>query len=61
MFIKGVNMSIILKNKNNFSIIQIDNVTNIAYNAGTKIYTITAGGSSTTYSSDSYYLTIFLI
>ena len=52
-------MSIILKNKNNFSIIQIDNVTNIAYNAGTKIYTITYGSSQTaSFSADDWLVAI---
>lgn len=55
-------MTIILKSKTTFDIIQINNVTNIAYNEGTKIYTITvSGGTTSTYSSDSYYLSVFLI
>lgn len=54
-------MTVIIKSKTSFDIIQLDNVTNIAYNAITKIYTITAAGGTTNYSSDSYYLSVFLI
>lgn len=55
-------MTIILKSKTTFDIVQIDDVASIAYNKGTKIYTITtSGGTSSTYSSDAYYLSVFLI
>ena len=55
-------MTVIIKSKTTFDIVQLDNVTNIAYNAGTKVYTITvSGGTSTTYSSDNYYMSVFLI
>lgn len=55
-------MTVIIKSKTTFDIVQLDNVTNIAYNAGTKVYTITvSGGSTSTYSSDNYYLSVFLI
>ena len=55
-------MNIILKSKTSFAIVQIDDVASIAYNKATKIYTITtSGGTSTTYSSDAYYLSIFLL
>lgn len=55
-------MTVIIKSKTTFDIVQLNNVTNIAYNAGTKIYTITvSGGTSTTYSSDNYYMSVFLI
>ena len=55
-------MTLIMKSKTTFDIVQINNVTNIAYNSATKVYTITvSGGSTSTYSSDSYYLSVFLI
>lgn len=55
-------MTVIIKSKTTFDIVQLNNVTNIAYNAGTKVYTITvSGGTSTTYSSDNYYMSVFLI
>ena len=54
-------MTVIIKSKTTFDIVQLDNVTNIAYNAGTKTYTITASGGTTTYSSDNYYMSVFLI
>lgn len=54
-------MTVIIKSKTTFDIVQLDNVTNIAYNAGTKIYSITNSGGTVTYSSDNYYLSVFLI
>ncbi|MBO7731224.1 MAG: hypothetical protein J6S67_01675 [Methanobrevibacter sp.] len=45
-------MDIILVNKNDFQIDQYSGVTNIAYNAGTGIYTITYGSPSQTTSYD---------
>lgn len=54
-------MTVIIKSKTTFDIVQLDNVTNIAYNAGTKVYTITSSGGTVTYSSDNYYLSVFLI
>lgn len=55
-------MTIIIKSKTSFDITQIDDVATIAYNKATKIYTVTtANNVSTTYSSDSYYLSVFLI
>lgn len=53
-------MTIIVKNKTTFDTVQISNVTNIAYNTSTKIYTITAG-STTTYSSDNYFISILIL
>lgn len=54
-------MTVIMKSKTTFDIVQLDNVTNIAYNAGTKIYSITNSDGTTTYSSDNYYMSVFLI
>lgn len=52
-------MKVVVKNKLTFDTTQYDNVSNIAYNAGTKIYTITYGSSQTaSFSSDSYLLAI---
>lgn len=49
-------MSIIIKNKSTFDTIQVDNVSNIAYD-GTN-YAITAGGSTTNYSAATYLINI---
>ena len=54
-------MTVIIKSKTSFDIVQLDNVSNIAYNASTKIYSITNSGGTVTYSSDNYYLSVFLI
>lgn len=50
-------MTIIVIDKDTFSQTQYNNVTNIAYNAGTKICTITAG-SAYSYSLDDYLISI---
>lgn len=52
-------MKVVVKNKLTFNTTQYDNVSNIAYNSGTKIYTITYGSSQTaSFSSDSYLIAI---
>ena len=52
-------MKVIVKNKLTFDTIQYDNVSNIAYDASTKIYTITYGSSQTaSVSSDNYLVAI---
>lgn len=52
-------MKVILKNKNNFNTIEIDNVTNVAL-SGTTI-SITANGTTSTYSTNSWYFTMLLM
>lgn len=54
-------MTVIIKSKTTFDIVQLNNVSNIAYNSGTKVYTITHSGGTVTYSSDNYYMSVFLI
>lgn len=52
-------MKVVVKNKNTFDTQQIDNVSNIAYDASTKIYTITYESSQTaSFSADSYLVAI---
>lgn len=52
-------MKIVLMNKTTFSTANYVNVTNIAYNASTKVYTITYGENQTTsYSSNDWLLSI---
>lgn len=50
-------MTVIIIDKDTFDQIQYNNVTNIAYDAGTKICTITAS-STVTYSLDDYLVSI---
>lgn len=52
-------MVVVVKNKLTFTTTQYDNVSNIAYNSGTKVYTITFGNSQTaTFSSDDWLVAI---
>ena len=52
-------MKIVLMNKTTFSTANYVNVTNIAYNASTKVYKITYGENQTTsYSSNDWLLSI---
>ena len=52
-------MVVVVKNKLTFTTTQYDNVSNIAYNAGTKVYTITYGNDQTaTFSSDDWLVAI---
>ena len=52
-------MKVIRKHRTNFETAQFNNVTNIAYDAGTKIYTITYGSSQTSsFSADNYIIFI---
>lgn len=52
-------MTVVVKNKNTFDTSEYKNVSNIAYNSGTKIYTITYGSSQTaSFSSDDWLVAI---
>lgn len=52
-------MVVVVKNKLTFTTTQYNNVSNIAYNAGTKVYTITYGNNQTaTFSSDDWLVAI---
>lgn len=50
-------MTVVLVNKVTFDVIQITNVTNIAYDSGTNFYTIT-GSPSGSYNANTYNLQI---
>lgn len=50
-------MSVILLNKSTFEVIQVTNVTNIAYNSSTKNLTITGTGGGT-FSAETYNLQV---
>ena len=52
-------MKVILKNKNNFNTIEINNVTNVAF-SGTTI-NITAGEATTSYSTNDWYFTMLMM
>ena len=54
-------MAVIVKNKTTFDCVQYDKVSNIAYDSSTKIYTITNNGTNYTYSSDNYFISVFII
>ena len=54
-------MQIVVKKKDTFDCIQYNQVSNIAYNSGTKEYTITNNGTNYTYSSDNYLICVFII
>lgn len=49
-------MRVLIKNKNNFNTIELNNVTNIAFSSGN--YVITAGGTNYTYSATTYLVNI---
>lgn len=52
-------MKVVVKNKKTFDTSEYKNVSNIAYNASTKIYTITYGSSQTaSFSSDDWLVAI---
>ena len=52
-------MKVIVKNKLTFDTIQYEDVSNIAFDASTKIYTITYGSSQTaSFSADSYLVAV---
>ena len=55
-------MTIILSNRNDMQIDQYTNVSNIAYNATTHIYTITYGSpaTTTTYDGNKWVLTVLI-
>ena len=54
---EGCRLKVVIMSKVNFSVTYLENVTNIAYNSATDVYTVTAG-SSTTYSGASYNIQI---
>lgn len=45
-------MKVIIKNKTSFQTIQLENVTSISYSNG--VFTITAGGATSSYSQTAY-------
>lgn len=53
-------MKVLLVNKQNFQVVQITTVGNIAYNANANsvTFTLTGGGSGGSYSLDTYYMSI---
>ena len=52
-------MIVIATNKTTMDVAQYNNVSNIAYNSGTKIYTITYGSSQTkTFSGDDWLIAV---
>lgn len=52
-------MKVIVKNKLTFDTSQYNDVSNIAYNASTKIYTITYGsGQTASFSSDDWLVAV---
>lgn len=56
---KESTMIVIATNKTTMDVAQYNNVTNIAYNTGTKTYTITYGSSqTTTFSGDSWLIAV---
>lgn len=53
-------MIVIVKKKATFDTIQYNQVSNIAYDSGTKIYTITNNGTNYSYSSDDYFISVLI-
>ena len=51
-------MTVIVMKKGEFTTTQYNNVTNIAYNAGTKVYTLTYGSNTATYSGVDYVISV---
>lgn len=51
-------MTVIAMKKTDFTVTQYNNVTNIAYNATTKVYTITYGSNTATFSGDNYVISV---
>lgn len=51
-------MTVIIKKKTTFDTTEFTNVTNIAYNTGTKVYSITQSGTTYNFSSDDYLIAI---
>ena len=51
-------MNVIIISKTTFAVIQLSDVDNIAFNSATGIYSITVGGTTTTYSADDYRVSI---
>ena len=56
---KESTMIVIATKKTTMDVAQYNNVSNIAYNSGTKIYTITYGNSQTkTFSGDDWFIAV---
>lgn len=51
-------MKVILMKIDAFDVIQLSGVTMISYDAGTKIYTITHSGGTSTYSGNHYHINV---
>ena len=51
-------MKVILMKIGAFDVIQLTGVTVIAYNAGTKTYTVTHSGGTSTYSGEQYHINV---
>lgn len=52
-------MKIIIKSKTSFNTIEYDNVSSITY--ASKIFTVTHGGVTSTYSSDDYIIAMVIM
>lgn len=51
-------MKVILMKIDSFEVIQLTGVTSIAYDSGSKTYTVTHSGGTNTYSSSAYHLNV---
>ena len=51
-------MKVIILSIGTFNTTQLDGVTNIAYDSGTKTYTVTHSGGTSTYSAESNHINI---
>ena len=52
-------MTVIAMNRNNFAVVQYNNVSNIAYNSVTNTYVVTyAGGSTANIIGDNYVVSV---
>lgn len=51
-------MKVIVKNKHTFETIEYKNVSNIAYDSTTKVYTITHSGGTNAFSGNDYLVAI---
>ena len=54
-------MSVIAKNKTKLTTYQYDDVSNVAYDKNTKIYTITYGNNTVTFSANDWYVFILVV
>lgn len=51
-------MNVILMKIDSFDVVQLSGVTSIAYDSGTKTYTITHSGGTNTYSGTQYHINV---